>query len=186
MATRSEPFSHNGIPLLVVSTIILLRQCIISFMSETINTSNRQIARAAGTVMVAFALSQLIGLVRGILVAKTFGLGPEMDAFGAANVVPNLLFSLVAGGALASAFVPIFTTKLASNDRPGAWRLVSSVNQPVVDYFDNCQPSGSSLCTSNRAFDMAKISAKPGSALTEDITDHFGGLWRQWDRIGDS
>ena len=77
--------------------------------------------------MVAFALSQLIGLVRGILVAKTFGLGPEMDAFGAANVVPNLLFSLVAGGALASAFVPIFTTKLASNDRPGAWRLVSSL-----------------------------------------------------------
>ena len=96
-------------------------------MSETINTSNRQIARAAGTVMVAFALSQLIGLVRGILVAKTFGLGPEMDAFGAANVVPNLLFSLVAGGALASAFVPIFTTKLASNDRQGAWRLVSSL-----------------------------------------------------------
>ena len=85
---------------MVVSTIILLRQCIIPFMSETINTSNRQIARAAGTVMVAFALSQLIGLVRGILVAKTFGLGPEMDAFGAANVVPNLLFSLVAGGAL--------------------------------------------------------------------------------------
>src|SRR5512135_3408427 len=119
MATRSEPFLHGRIPLLVVSTIILLRQCIIPSMSETINTSNRQIARAAGTVMVAFALSQLIGLIRGILVAKTFGLGPEMDAFGAANVVPNLLFSLVAGGALASAFVPIFTTKLASNDRPG-------------------------------------------------------------------
>ena len=95
-------------------------------MTETA-TSNRQIARAAGTVMVAFALSQLIGLVRGILVAKTFGLGPEMDAFGAANVVSNLLFSLVAGGALASAFVPMFTTKLATGDRPGAWRLVSSL-----------------------------------------------------------
>jgi putative peptidoglycan lipid II flippase len=95
-------------------------------MSET-TTSNKQIARAAGTVMVAFTISQLIGLVRGILVAKTFGLGPEMDAFGAANVVSNLLFSLVAGGALASAFVPMFTTKLANNDRPGAWRLVSSL-----------------------------------------------------------
>ncbi len=89
--------------------------------------ANRQIARAAGTVMAAFALSQIIGLVRGILVAKTFGLGPEMDAFNAANVVPNLLFSLIAGGALASAFVPIVTTKLAKNDRPGAWRLVSSL-----------------------------------------------------------
>ena len=96
-------------------------------MEEAPTQANRQIARAAGTVMVAFALSQLIGLVRGILVAKTFGLGPELDAFGAANVVPNLLFSLVAGGALASAFVPMFTTKLAKNDPPGAWRLVSAL-----------------------------------------------------------
>jgi putative peptidoglycan lipid II flippase len=89
--------------------------------------ADKQIARAAGTVMFAFALSQVVGLVRQIMVTGTFGTGPEMDAFTAANVLPNLLFNLVAGGALASAFVPVFTTMLEKRERPGAWRLVSSL-----------------------------------------------------------
>jgi putative peptidoglycan lipid II flippase len=89
--------------------------------------ANKQIARAAGTVMVAFALSQVAGLVRQMMATSTFGTGAEMDAFNAANVLPNLLFSLVAGGALASAFVPVFTTMLEKNERPAAWRLVSSL-----------------------------------------------------------
>jgi putative peptidoglycan lipid II flippase len=96
-------------------------------MDAVPSQANRQIARAAGTVMFAFAISQLAGLVRQILVTMTFGTGQEMDAFGAAIVLPNLLFSLVAGGALASAFVPIFTTKLAHDDCPGAWKLASSL-----------------------------------------------------------
>jgi putative peptidoglycan lipid II flippase len=96
-------------------------------MSEAPATANQQIARAAGTVMFAFAISQVVGLVRQILVARTFGTGPETDAFNAAIAVPNLLFSLVAGGALASAFVPMFTTLLSKDDRPGAWRLFSAL-----------------------------------------------------------
>lgn len=77
--------------------------------------------------MSAFALSQMLGLVRQILVTGAFGTGPEMDAFGAANTIPNLLFSLVAGGALASTFVPVFTTLLEKKDHLGAWRLVSAL-----------------------------------------------------------
>ncbi|HTX92384.1 MAG TPA: murein biosynthesis integral membrane protein MurJ [Anaerolineales bacterium] len=101
-------------------------------MSETTSKANQQIARASGTVMFAFAISQVAGLVRQILVTKTFGTGPEWDAFSAAIVVPNLLFSLVAGGALASAFVPTFTTLLSKNDRPGAWRLFSALVNAVT------------------------------------------------------
>ena len=44
-------------------------------MSEEKNTANQQIARAAGTVMVAFALSQVAGLVRQILATRAFGTG---------------------------------------------------------------------------------------------------------------
>jgi putative peptidoglycan lipid II flippase len=77
--------------------------------------------------MAAFVLSNLIGLVRQILVSGAFGTGQEMDAFNAAARLPDLLFSLVAGGALASAFIPIFTGLLTRQDREGAWRLASSV-----------------------------------------------------------
>ena len=73
-------------------------------MTPTPQSGTRQIARAAGTVMVAFVLSNLTGLLRQVLVARAFGTGMEMEAFTAANRVSETLFTLVAGGALASSF----------------------------------------------------------------------------------
>jgi putative peptidoglycan lipid II flippase len=94
-------------------------------MSTT--NANRQIARAAGTVMFAILLGQLAGLVRGILVAGAFGASPELDAFVYANRVSETLFLLVAGGALGSTFLPAFTGLLARDDKDAAWRLASSL-----------------------------------------------------------
>ncbi|HNK63049.1 MAG TPA: lipid II flippase MurJ, partial [Anaerolineales bacterium] len=98
----------------------------------TESTANRQIARAAGTVMVAIVLGQLTGLVRGILVARAFGASPELDAFFYANRVSETLFLLVAGGALGSAFIPAFTGLLAKDDKEAAWRLASSLANAVT------------------------------------------------------
>jgi putative peptidoglycan lipid II flippase len=96
-------------------------------MEETPGTANRQIARAAGTVMVAFALSQLAGLVRQILATRAFGTSGVMDAFNTASIFPDLIFNLLAGGALASAFVPTFTAFLVKEDHPSAWKLASQI-----------------------------------------------------------
>jgi putative peptidoglycan lipid II flippase len=98
----------------------------------TTSIANRQIARAAGTVMVALLLGQLAGLVRSILVAGTFGVSPEMDAFTAANRVSETLFLLVAGGALGSAFIPTFTGLLARAEKDSAWRLASALANAVL------------------------------------------------------
>jgi len=96
------------------------------------NTANRQIARAAGTVMFAFVLSNIVGLVRQVLVSNAFGTNQSLDAFYAAATFPDLLFSLLAGGALASAFVPTFSGILAKENRDEAWRLASSVINLVI------------------------------------------------------
>lgn len=101
-------------------------------MSETTINANRQIARAAGTVMVAFALSQVAGLVRQILATRAFGTSAVMDAFNTASIFPDLLFNLLAGGALASAFVPTFTAFLVKDDQPSAWKLASAIINLVV------------------------------------------------------
>ena len=77
--------------------------------------------------MAAFVLSQMTGLLRQVLVSRAFGTGLEIDAFNAAARLPDLLFSLIAGGALASAFIPTFTGFLAKQDRQGAWQLASSI-----------------------------------------------------------
>lgn len=95
--------------------------------TNTSTTANRQIARAAGTVMLAFLFSQLTGLARGIIVARTFGASAELDAFFAANRVSETLFTLIAGGALGSAFIPAFTGLLAKNERDSAWRLAAGL-----------------------------------------------------------
>ncbi len=94
-------------------------------MSTT--TGSRQIARAAGTVMLAIVLGQLAGLARSILVARLFGASHELDAFLAANRVSETLFLLVAGGALGSAFIPTFTGFLAHEQKEKAWRLASGI-----------------------------------------------------------
>jgi len=98
----------------------------------TLATDKRQIARAASIVMVAFALSRVLGLVRQMVIAGQFGTGVEMDAYQAAFRLPDLLFQLMAGGALGSAFIPTFTGYLTRGDRAGAWRLVSAIINLVL------------------------------------------------------
>jgi len=90
-------------------------------------SANQQIARAAGTVMLAFIISNMVGLIRGIVITDAFGTSSDLDSFNAANRIVELLFNLVAGGALGSAFIPAFTGYLTREDRPGAWRLASGV-----------------------------------------------------------
>jgi len=96
-------------------------------VTEQTSSASRQIARAAGTVMLAFGVSNLTGRARQILVARAFGTQADIEAFNAANRVAETLFNLVAGGALASAFIPTFTMLLTHGDRKGAWRLASSI-----------------------------------------------------------
>ncbi len=93
--------------------------------------ANRQIARAAGTVMAAIVLGQVLGLIRGILVARAFP-AAELDAFFAANRVSETLFVLIAAGALGSAFIPTFTGMLAQGDRRAAWRLASALANLIL------------------------------------------------------
>ncbi|RME79579.1 MAG: murein biosynthesis integral membrane protein MurJ [Chloroflexi bacterium] len=86
-----------------------------------------KIARAATLVMALFVASRVLGLVREMVIARQFGAGAEMDAYLAAFRVPDFLFYMVAGGALGSAFIPVFTGYLTRGDMPGAWRLASAV-----------------------------------------------------------
>ncbi len=91
-----------------------------------------RVARAASLVMALFVVSRALGLLREVIIARQFGTGAEMDAYIAAFRLPDFLFYVVAGGALGSAFIPIFTGYLTRQDMPGAWRLASAVINWVV------------------------------------------------------
>ncbi len=77
--------------------------------------------------MIAFIITQLLGLARGMVNYQVFGTTAEMDSFNAANRVTELLFNLMAGGALGSAFIPTFTGLLAREQHQTAWKLASAI-----------------------------------------------------------
>ncbi len=100
-----------------------------AMQAELNNSSkaNTQIARAAGIVMAAFIVSNLVGLLAKTLTAREFGTSIDSNAFFAANRFSEILFNLVAGGALGSAFIPVFTGLLAAEERQKAWKLASAI-----------------------------------------------------------
>lgn len=74
-----------------------------------------------------FGLEKVLGFVRQVVIARQFGLSAELDAFNAANNIPDLIFVLISGGAVAMAFIPILTETIERQGRAEAWRLFSSV-----------------------------------------------------------
>jgi putative peptidoglycan lipid II flippase len=89
---------------------------------------------ARNVVLVAglFALASLMGMVRNVIVAGRYGIGADLDAFYAAFKLPDLLFTVVAGGALATAFIPVLAESIARQDMQEVWRLVSAVTNWVL------------------------------------------------------
>ena len=94
---------------------------------NNIKNANQQIARSAGIIVPALIFGQLIGLVATSMFGSAYGAGIESDAFLSANRLPEILFNLIAGGALASAFIPTFSGLLAKDKTDQAWQLASSI-----------------------------------------------------------
>jgi putative peptidoglycan lipid II flippase len=92
----------------------------------------RTLALASLVVMLGFVASRILGLVRNIVIAQQFGTGREYEAFIAALQVPDLVFQILAGGAVGAAFIPVFKSYLARGEDTEAWRLTSTVMSLAV------------------------------------------------------
>lgn len=86
-----------------------------------------RIGRATMILSGAFIASRILGLVRTSMFAYVFGTGVVSDSFLQAFLVPDLIFNIVAGGALSSAFIPVFTHyMIGERDERAAWHVASS------------------------------------------------------------
>ncbi len=92
-----------------------------------LSKTNRRVFISAIIVGFGFLISKVTGILDDLILAKIIGPGPQLDAYYAAFGLPDLLFTLIAGGALAAAFIPMFSSFLTRDDRSGAWRLASAV-----------------------------------------------------------
>ncbi len=97
--------------------------------SPTNSTPRRagSVAKAAGTMMFFVLVSRLLGLLRDMVIAHEFGISVSTDAYNAAFKIPDLLMYLLAGGALSSTFIPVFSEYLHRENDKAAWRTFSIV-----------------------------------------------------------
>jgi putative peptidoglycan lipid II flippase len=83
--------------------------------------------RVSLMLAVFFGLDKLLGVLRTVIIGRQFGMSPELDVFNAANNLPDVLFALISGGALAIAFIPVLSDILTKEGKKSAWKLFSSV-----------------------------------------------------------
>lgn len=86
-----------------------------------------KIARNAAIVIGILAFGKFFSLAEKWIGLDRFGVGVDWDTFAAANQLPEQLYNLIGGGALAFAFIPIFTRLLNRNDKDAAWKLAANV-----------------------------------------------------------
>src|SRR3954453_19220070 len=85
------------------------------------------IARGAAIVAVVTIGARVVGFVRILVFAHTVGPTCLGDTYYTANTVPNILFDIVAGGALASLAVPLLAGPANEGDRVTADRTASAL-----------------------------------------------------------
>ncbi len=83
------------------------------------------IARSTLIISAGWGASIIVGLLRQRIIAGQFGTSAVLDAFTAGNVIPELIYTMLSGGALGFAFIPVYKERLEKAG--GASALFSKV-----------------------------------------------------------
>jgi putative peptidoglycan lipid II flippase len=87
----------------------------------------RSISRSAAGMGVAAAVSRAFGFARVLVIAAILGTTYLGNTFTSSNYVSNVLFELLAAGALSAVLVPTLVERLERGDQPEAERLAGSI-----------------------------------------------------------
>jgi putative peptidoglycan lipid II flippase len=86
------------------------------------------LARTSILIAFFFFIDKILAFVRVGIISRQFAGSVELlDTFNAANNLPDVLFALISGGALAMAFIPLMSEYLTTKGRAAAWDLFSRV-----------------------------------------------------------
>jgi putative peptidoglycan lipid II flippase len=86
-----------------------------------------QVIRALGSIGAATLASRVLGFVRDMVMALTFGAGGVTDAFVVAFRIPNMLRRLLGEGALSTAVIPVFSDYSVNRSREDFVKMLRAV-----------------------------------------------------------
>lgn len=96
-------------------------------MSADGPSRGRQVAAAAGLIAAATLAARIVGFGRWLVFSGTVGGTCVGETYATANQLPNVLFEVAAGGALAAVVIPLVGRALARGDREHADRIASAL-----------------------------------------------------------
>lgn len=85
------------------------------------------LAGAAAMITVITITSRVLGFARWMVQARTVGYGDVGNAYTSANTLPNVLFEVAAGGALAGALIPLLAGPIARRLEGEVNRIASAM-----------------------------------------------------------
>lgn len=84
-----------------------------------VEEERRSLSRSTGLVSFATALSRVTGLISFMVVFKALGFNRLQDSYNLANVMPNMIFELIAGGILTSVLIPVYISRRLEDESAG-------------------------------------------------------------------
>ncbi|MBM7868013.1 murein biosynthesis integral membrane protein MurJ [Heliobacterium gestii] len=92
----------------------------------------QRIAKAAGSIMLAMLISRILGFVREAVIGAKFGQNAITDSYNAAFALPDFLYFLLVGGALSTAFIPVFSSYVATDKENDGWIVASTFVNAMI------------------------------------------------------
>ncbi|ONI38052.1 murein biosynthesis integral membrane protein MurJ [Candidatus Epulonipiscium fishelsonii] len=85
----------------------------------------KKVIKVAGFMTVITIISKFLGLIREMMLASIYGVGPELTAFLAGSKVPLTLFDVTLGGVVSAAFIPVFSEAVVKKDKKAAFKFTN-------------------------------------------------------------
>lgn len=100
---------------------------------DSIQEPSRRLTGVATMVMLGTLLSRITGFLRNVLITTQMKPMGYSDEFILAFTLPDLVYDLLAGGAIAAAFIPILSTYLTKGKERTGWKAISTfINLSVI------------------------------------------------------
>ena len=92
---------------------------------HSINLS--KLSKTSLLLFFCFGIDKCVAMLRQMIIGRQFGLSMELDVFNIANNLPDMLFTLISGGALSMALIPVMSDIINKDGKKAGWKLFSSV-----------------------------------------------------------
>lgn len=123
------------------------------------------VLRGAGLILVITVFARIAGFLRYLVFGASVGAGDVGTAYTTANLLPNVMFEVVAGGALAAVVVPLVAGLIPERDRADA----GPPPETTVSGTATSDAAASDAAAPDAAVPEAELSTADGTARADRI-----------------